>query len=131
MRRKRRLIASRILFLAAVMAATGYLQAQSLRLDWIPRIDSTYRFRALEQLVLEIEFEFQQRELVRRQKEEQRRLKIRRQATQLAEAAAQLEERLSDPRHFYADTPKLLKKCEKLSKSLRKLLGIRHQKRPR
>ena len=131
MKSKRRLIGSRILFLAAAMAATGCLQAQSFRLEWIPRVDPTYRFRVLEQLVLKVEFDFQQRELARRQKEQQRLLKIRRKAAELAEAAAQLEERLSDPRQFYADTPKLLKKCEKLSKSLRKLLGIRNQKRPR
>jgi len=76
---------------------------------------------------VEMAFQFQQEEEARQEmeriKEAQRRdRELREKVAQLAQTSLELYQRFDNPSEIHADTPQLAKKCEELSKAVRKLL---------
>ncbi len=113
-----------LVLLHLAIGPIGHLLGQ-VQLDNVPRMAQSDRFRAIELLMRELEADFQSREERRRHSQLLRQLRIKRKAAELASVAQELEKRLSDPHTIHGDTPKLIKRCENLSKSLAKLLGLR------
>jgi len=76
---------------------------------------------------IKISFQLQQQEDDRREmeriKEAQRRdQELREKVAELAQTSLELYQRFNNPSEIHADTPQLAKKCEELSKAVRRLL---------
>jgi len=62
------------------------------------------------------------REMEKIKKAQQRDQELREKVAELAKTSLQLYQRFNNPSEIHADTPQLAKKCEELSKAVRKLL---------
>jgi len=93
--------------------------------EGLPLNELVRRYGVIE--ALEISFQLQQQEADRREMEkikkaQQRDQELREKVAELVKTSLQLYQRFDGPSEIHADTPQLAKKCEELSKAVRKLL---------
>ncbi len=80
------------------------------------------RFELLERYFKSKESQIERREAVEASNQSRKLGRARKKVAELIYASYRLQKLLLDPHLFHVDTPKLAKKCEALSKDIKKLL---------
>jgi hypothetical protein len=123
------------ILLSLLMGMTVTVRAQERRHFTPPEFSQPARGLSIHEIAqrygiieaIEFSLRLQQQEDDRREmeriKEAQRRdRELREKVAELAKTSLQLYQRFNNPSEIHADTPQLAKKCEELSKAVRRLL---------